>query len=78
MPFHQLLLDYPHGKALNIFFVFKLVNSNSKRIDIGYSKYSLEYIELSRKNALNHEIMIDVYFHTRKVGECFFSADYAI
>lgn len=78
MPFHQLLLDYPHGKALNIFFVFKLVNSNSKRIDIGYSKYSLEYIELSRKTALNHEIMIDVYFHTRKVGECFFSADYAI
>ena len=43
-------------------------------------KQAIEDIEeaYETNQKLNHEIMIDVYFHTRKVGECFFSADYAI
>lgn len=79
LPFHQLLLDYPHGKALNIFFVVKLVFENSKhKIDAGYGKYSLEYVELSQKLALNHDFTIDLFLHTRKMGEISFLADYSI
>lgn len=79
LPFHQLLLDYPHGKALNVFFVIKLVFENSKHIiDAGYGKYSLEYVELSQKSALNHDFTVDLFLHTRKIGQISFFADYSI
>lgn len=64
----QFLFDFPHGKAINFFFVIILQLEKPNPIEIGYSKYCLEDIEITGKNIFHSSCKLDVSYLTRRLG----------
>lgn len=71
----QILFDLPHAKSINFIWVLSM-NMNNINYDIGFSKHSLETIELMDGNLMSYYYEATLSFHTRNLGKISFECQY--